>query len=196
MKRFVLMLAVVALACGPSAAAAKAPEGGRTLVLLETSKGNITLELYPEKAPISAANFLAYVKEGYFDGLIFHRVIKGFMIQGGGFTKDMRPKEPGRPPIRNEAGNGLKNERGTVAMARTNVVDSATAQFFINHATNDFLNHTDQSARGFGYAVFGKVVEGMDVVDRIANIPTGRFGMFQDVPKETVTIIKATVVGK
>jgi cyclophilin family peptidyl-prolyl cis-trans isomerase len=155
--------------------------------------GNIKVELYPDKAPISVKNFLAYVKEGHYDGLVFHRVIRGFMIQGGGFTPDMKEKRPAHPPIKNEAGNGLKNERGTVAMARTGVVDSATAQFFINVVNNDFLNHANDSPQGFGYAVFGKVIEGLDVVDKIRSVPTGKVKMFSDVPKEPVTILKATV---
>jgi cyclophilin family peptidyl-prolyl cis-trans isomerase len=138
-------------------------------------------------------NFLAYVKEGHYEGLVFHRVIRGFMIQGGGFTPDMKEKRPAHPPIKNEAGNGLKNERGTVAMARTGVVDSATAQFFINVVNNDFLNHANDSPQGFGYAVFGKVIEGLDIVDKIRSVPTGKVKMFSDVPKGPVTILKATV---
>ncbi|MCL5885237.1 MAG: peptidylprolyl isomerase [Deltaproteobacteria bacterium] len=158
--------------------------------------GNIKVELSPDKAPISVENFLQYVKEGHYDGLIFHRVIRGFMIQGGGFGKDMKEKRPAHPPIRNEAGNGLKNDRGTIAMARTGVVDSATAQFFINVVNNDFLNHANETPQGFGYAVFGKVIEGMDVVDKIRNVSTGNAGRFQDVPKDPVAILKASVVGE
>ncbi len=154
------------------------------MVVLETSKGDITIELYQDEAPISVENFLKYVDDGFFDGTIFHRVIPNFMIQGGGFTEDMNQK-PTRDAIKNEAKNGLKNERGTLAMARTSVVDSATSQFFINHADNDFLNN---SARDFGYAVFGKVVDGMDVVDAIAGVKTGRSGSHDDVPKEPVVI--------
>jgi cyclophilin family peptidyl-prolyl cis-trans isomerase len=169
-------------------------KGGNPVVLLETSMGNIKLELFPDKAPISAKNFLAYVNEGHYDGLIFHRVIRGFMIQGGGFTPDMKERRPAHPPIKNEAGNGVKNERGTLAMARTGVVDSATAQFFINVANNDFLNHKNETPQGFGYAVFGKVIEGMEVVDKIRGVPTGNVRMFQDVPKEPVTILKASAV--
>ena len=172
--------------------------------LIETSKGDITIELYPDKAPKTVENFLAYVREGYYDGTIFHRVIPDFMIQGGGLTEDMRQK-PTRPPIVNEATNGLKNERGTVAMARTREIDSATAQFFINvpeaHedqgdavADNAFLNHKSKSPRGFGYAVFGRVVEGMEVVDRIAQVPTTTVGPFRNVPREPVVIERATVV--
>ncbi|MBI5575834.1 MAG: peptidyl-prolyl cis-trans isomerase [Deltaproteobacteria bacterium] len=164
------------------------------MVLLETSMGNIKVELYPDKAPITVANFLSYVKEGHYDGLIFHRVIRDFMIQGGGFSQDMRERRPSRPPIKNEAGNGLKNDRGTIAMARTMVVDSATAQFFINVVNNDFLNHSNETPQGFGYAVFGKVIEGMDVVDKIRNVPIGRSGMFEHLPGKTVSINKAAVV--
>ncbi len=164
------------------------------MVLLETSMGNIKVELYPDKSPITVKNFLAYVKKGHYDGLVFHRVIRGFMIQGGGFTPDMKEQRPAHPPIKNEARNGLKNERGTIAMARTGVVDSATAQFFINVVNNDFLNYANDSPQGFGYAVFGKVIEGMDVVDKIRSVPTGNVRMFSDVPKEPVTILKASVV--
>jgi peptidyl-prolyl cis-trans isomerase A (cyclophilin A) len=187
---------VLAMLCGIVFGADTAPKGGNPVVLLETSKGKIKVELYPEKAPISVKNFLAYVKEGHYDGLIFHRVIRDFMIQGGGFTKEMKERHPAHPPIKNEAGNGLRNDRGTIAMARTGVIDSATAQFFINAVNNDFLNHVDETPRGFGYAVFGKVIEGMDVVDKIRDVPTGRVSMFQDVPRESVTILKATVVEK
>lgn len=164
------------------------------MVLLETSMGNIKVELYPDKAPITVKNFLAYVKEGHYDGLVFHRVIRGFMIQGGGFTPDMKEKRPAHPPIKNEAGNGLKNERGTIAMARTGVVDSATAQFFINVANNSFLNFTAPTPQGYGYAVFGKVVEGMDVVDKIKKVKTGNRAGHQDVPLEDVIITKAEIV--
>jgi len=194
--RRILFAAVLFLSCGFAFGADTAPKGGKPVVLLETSMGNIKVELDPGKAPISTKNFLSYVNEGYYDGLIFHRVIRNFMIQGGGFSKEMREKRPAHPPIKNEAGNGLPNDRGTIAMARTNVVDSATSQFFINVANNDFLNHVDDTPRGYGYAVFGRVIEGMDVVDKIQSVPTGRASMFQDVPKETVTIIKATVVEK
>jgi peptidyl-prolyl cis-trans isomerase A (cyclophilin A) len=166
-------------------------EGGNPMVLMSTSKGDIKIELYPDKAPITVGNFLGYVKDGFYDGTIFHRVIPGFMIQGGGFTPDMNQK-PTRDPIKNEADNGLKNNKGTITMARTNVVDSATSQFFINQASNDFLNH---GSRDFGYAVFGKVVEGMDVVDKIAAAKTGSVGMFQDVPEEAIVIKSVRVLG-
>ena len=164
------------------------------MVTLETSLGVIKVELYPDKAPVSVQNFLAYVKEGHYDGLIFHRVIRDFMIQGGGFTKEMKERGSKHPPIRNEADNGLSNDRGTLAMARTSVVDSATAQFFINVVNNDFLNHRSKTPQGYGYAVFGKVVEGMDVVDKIRAVPTGKAGRFQDVPLQPVTITKAAIV--
>lgn len=162
-------------------------------VLLDTSMGEIEIELNDERAPISAANFLRYVESGHYDGTIFHRVISSFMIQGGGMTADLREKRAGAP-IKNEAGNGLSNLRGTVAMARTSVVDSATAQFFINVRDNLFLNQKDTSAQGFGYAVFGKVTRGLDVVDKIRNVRTGRKGAYEDVPLEPVTIKSARVV--
>ena len=156
-------------------------------VILSTSMGEIELELNAEKAPLSVENFLAYVDKEHYDGTIFHRVIEGFMIQGGGFDTHMSQR-PVNKPIKNEADNGLKNERGTLAMARTQAVDSATSQWFINHADNAFLNH---GGRDFGYAVFGKVVNGMDVVDQIAQVPTGNYGMHQNVPSEQVIILKA-----
>lgn len=158
-------------------------------VVLHSNKGDIVIELDAEKAPNTVENFLSYVNEGFFDGTIFHRVIPGFMIQGGGFTADMQQKKT-HEPIQNEAENGLKNLRGTLAMARTNDPHSATAQFFINLTDNDFLNFKAASGSGWGYAVFGKVVSGMDVVDAIAKAPTGNKGMHQDVPKETVSIDK------
>src|SRR3990172_642127 len=193
--RIIFGIAVVlAMFRGAVFGADTAPKGGNPVVLLETSKGNIKVQLYPEKAAVSVKNFLAYVKEGHYDGLIFHRVIRGFMVQGGGFTKEMNECGSKRPPIRNEADNGLSNERGTLAMARTSVVDSATAQFFINVVNNDFLNHRAKTPQGYGYAVFGKITEGMDVVDKIRAVPTGNSGMFQDVPLQPVSIVKATMV--
>ncbi len=156
-------------------------------VVMETSEGNVTIELWAEKAPITVANFLRYVDEGFYDGTIFHRVIDNFMIQGGGFTAEMRQKQT-HSPIKNEASVELKNDRGTVAMARTQVVDSATSQFFINVKDNDFLNHRDKTPREFGYAVFGKVVEGMDVVDRIKMVKTKTVGPYGDVPEKPVLI--------
>ncbi len=159
-------------------------------VVLETSFGNITLELYHDKAPITVSNFLNYVESGFYNGTIFHRVIPGFMIQGGGFTADMEQK-PTQAPIKNEADNGLKNTKGTIAMARTQIVDSATSQFFINTVDNPFLDHRTKSPDGYGYCVFGHVIEGMDVVSRIENVKTHSLGYFNDVPVEPVTIISA-----
>ncbi|MGQ9672370.1 MAG: peptidylprolyl isomerase [Candidatus Aminicenantales bacterium] len=155
---------------------------------MKTSQGDITIELFPDKAPITVRNFLSYVDDRFYDGTIFHRVIKGFMIQGGGLTADFKEK-PSQPPIQNEATNGLKNERGTIAMARTPEIHSATCQFFINHVDNPFLNHRDNTAEGFGYAVFGRVVVGMEVVDRIASVRTGTIKGYADAPLETITIL-------
>ena len=157
------------------------------VVVMETNKGTIRIELWADKAPISVENFLRYSDSELYDGLIFHRVISGFMIQGGGFDADMVQLSP-YEPIKNEAKSDVPNDRGTLAMARTNVVDSATSQFFINLVDNDFLNHSNETASGFGYAVFGKVVEGMDVVDAIAGVATGRSGVYNDVPTEPVVI--------
>lgn len=169
-------------------------EAANPKVLMKTSKGDITIELFPDKAPVTVENFLAYVDANFYDGLIFHRVIKGFMIQGGGLTADLATRQA-RAPIKNEAGNGLKNTRGTIAMARTGEVDSATCQFFINHVDNDFLDHRDETAAGFGYCVFGKVVSGLDVVDAIATTPTMTVHGTKDVPRETVTIISIRRLG-
>ncbi|MBI4797899.1 MAG: peptidyl-prolyl cis-trans isomerase [Desulfarculus sp.] len=163
------------------------------MVKIETSLGEIEVELYEDKAPKSVANFLAYVKDGHYDGTIFHRVISGFMIQGGGFTADMKQK-PTKNPVENEADNGLKNEAYTLAMARTQDPHSASAQFFINVKNNDFLNHTSKTPQGWGYTVFGKVVKGQGVINKSKGVPTGSKGMFDDVPREAVTIIKAEVV--
>ena len=160
---------------------------------IETSMGTITVELDDAKAPVTVTNFIEYVKSGHYDGTIFHRVIDGFMIQGGGFTKDMNQKGT-RAPIKNEAANGLKNARGTLAMARTMVVDSATSQFFINLVDNDFLDYRGPDPRMFGYAVFGKVTDGMEVVDRIAKVKTGFTGPHQNVPEEPVVIRKVHLV--
>ena len=160
---------------------------------METSMGTITLELDDAKAPETVANFVQYAKDGHYDGTIFHRVIDGFMVQGGGFTKDMHQKAT-REPIRNEAMNGLKNLRGTIAMARTMVVDSATSQFFINLVDNSFLDFQNPTPQGFGYAVFGKVVDGMEVVDQIAKVKTGFSGPHQNVPEEAI-LIKKVVIG-
>lgn len=156
-------------------------------IIIETSEGAITAELDDEKAPVTVENFLSYVDAGHYDGTVFHRVIPNFMIQGGGMTPEMDPKATSAP-IKNEAGNGLTNQRGTLAMARTSVVDSATSQFFINTADNDFLNHRGETPDAFGYAVFGRVTEGMDVVDKIEKVKTGRKGHHDDVPVTPVVI--------
>ena len=164
-------------------------------VELHTNRGVIRAELDEEKAPKTVANFLSYVKAGHYDGTVFHRVIKGFMIQGGGFEPgEKMNQKPTKAPIDNEANNGLKNERGAIAMARTNDPHSATAQFFINTVDNDFLNHTSPTPQGWGYAVFGKVTEGMDVVDKIRSVRTGNRGFHQDVPMEDVIIESAEVI--
>ncbi len=171
-----------------------AKEGEKMIrVSIETNKGTIVAELDAEKAPVSAENFVSYAKKGNYNGTIFHRVIDGFMIQGGGFTQEMEMKKTD-PQIKNEADNGLKNTRGTLAMARTSVVDSATSQFFINLVDNGFLDHRDKSSQGYGYAVFGKVVEGMDVVDAIGKVKTGNARGFADVPLEPVVIENVSVV--
>lgn len=159
------------------------------IVLMKTSKGDITIELFEDKAPISVKNFLDYANEGFYNGTIFHRVIDGFMVQGGGFSSDMAQKQT-KAPIKNEATNGVKNGRGTLAMARTGVVDSATSQFFINVVDNPFLDY--QSPSNYGYAVFGKVIKGMDVVDKIKDVKTGTKGPHRDVPVEPVEIISVT----
>ncbi len=162
-------------------------------VKLTTTLGDIVIQLNTDKAPISSENFLTYVKEGFYNGTIFHRVIKGFMAQGGGFDTSFNQKAV-HAPIKNEADNGLSNTRGTLAMARTNVPDSATAQFFINYKDNAFLNHTSPTPNGWGYAVFGEVIEGMDVVDAMANQPTSNRGGHQDVPKTDIVIEKTEVI--
>jgi len=162
-------------------------------VKLTTSLGEIIIQFNPEKAPISSANFLTYVNEGFYNNTIFHRVIPGFMAQGGGFDTDFNQKAV-HDPIKNEADNGLPNKRGSIAMARTNVPDSATAQFFINYKDNASLNHTSPTPSGWGYAVFGEVIEGMDVVDAMAKQPTGNRGGHQDVPKTDIIVEKAEVI--
>ena len=164
-------------------------------VALDTNMGRIVIELNQEKAPATVANFIEYVKSGQYDGTIFHRVIDGFMIQGGGFDKDMRQK-PTRAPIQNEADNGLTNDAGTIAMARTSDPHSASAQFFINVKNNSFLNHTGKSTQGWGYAVFGRVVEGMDVVNKIKGVRTANFGGHGDVPTSPIVIEKAVLLGE
>ncbi len=165
-------------------------KASNTMIVLKTTKGDISIELFEKEAPVTTANFLAYVDSGFFKGTIFHRVMDGFMIQGGGFTKDMNQK-PTLAPIKNEAANGLKNARGTLAMARTSDPNSATAQFFINVVNNDFLDFRSPDPRGIGYCVFAKVVSGMDVVDAIKSVATGNRGMHQNVPVEAVEILDA-----
>ena len=165
-------------------------------VKMETTQGTVLIELYPEKAPVTVENFLRYAREGKYDGTIFHRVIKRFMNQGGGFKQDFTKVET-YPPIKNEADNGLKNTVGTIAMARTGDPHSATNQFFINTIDNPFLDHTSKTSRGWGYCVFGTVVDGMAVMNRISKVPTGAGGPFrQDVPQSEVTILKVTVIGE
>ncbi|SEO69884.1 peptidylprolyl isomerase [Aquisalimonas asiatica] len=185
------MVMAAALIMGMATAAAVADEsereGEQDMVIFKTNYGDITLELYPEDAPVTVENFLQYVDDGFYDGTIFHRVIPGFVIQGGGLDEDMQRLET-RAPIENEADNGLKNERGMLSMARTQDVNSATSQFFINLADNAFLDH---GVRDFGYAVFARVVDGMDVVDRIAEVPTGRQAGQADVPSETIKVEEA-----
>lgn len=162
-------------------------------LLMKTNIGEIKLELYPDKAPVTVENFVSYVKDNFFNGLIFHRVINGFMIQGGGFDENLRQKET-KAPIKIESDNGLKNDRGTIAMARTNDPNSATSQFFINLVDNNFLNFRSPDVTGYGYAVFGKVTDGMDVVDKIATVPTGSFGYMQDVPKYLIQIESVEII--
>ena len=168
-------------------------EKNMTLVTIQTSLGEIKLELNDEKAPITVENFKTIATSGYYEGTIFHRVINGFMVQGGGLTADMNNKSSETSPIQNEANNGLSNDRGTIAMARTGDPHSATSQFFINHKDNGFLNHTGENLQGWGYAVFGAVTEGMDVVDQIADVATGNVGPYQDVPLEVITIESVTI---
>ena len=164
-------------------------------VKMTTSYGEIVIELDKENAPITTENFLSYVESGFYNETVFHRVISGFMIQGGGHLADMTPKDEKLDPIQNEANNGLKNNRGTIAMARTANPHSASSQFFINHADNAFLNfRTNQVDEGWGYAVFGQVIEGMEVVDKIADVETGSVGPYQDVPVEAITVLKAEVI--
>lgn len=183
-------LVLVALCAAPAFAAAPV---ANPAVKLETSMGDIILRLDASKAPISVENFVNYVKAGHYDGTIFHRVIPNFMIQGGGMTPDMKDKPTGKP-IKNEATNGLKNQKYTVAMARTSDPNSATAQFFINTQDNPFLDYKSPTPQGWGYAVFGKVLKGQEVVDKIKAVATGKRGMHDDVPREAVIIKKATIV--
>ncbi len=192
-----LILSIL-LCCTPLMANATEPKKETKMtdtpnVVLTTSLGKITIKLNAEKAPVSSANFLTYVNEGFYNGTVFHRVIKGFMAQGGGFDTAFKQKTT-HDQIKNEANNGLKNTRGTLAMARTNDPNSATAQFFINYKDNSFLDHTSPTASGWGYAVFGEVVEGMDVVDKMADVPTGVRGGMPDAPQSDIVIEKAEVV--
>jgi len=185
-----LLFAALLLGVVSSAGAAGAAPAAHPKVALETSMGNIVIELYPDKAPKTVDNFLKYVKDGHYNNTVFHRVIAGFMVQGGGMGTDMKQKST-RPPIPNEADNGLTNDRGTVAMARTSDPNSASAQFFVNVVDNAFLNFKSKTPQGWGYTVFGKVVEGMDVADAIAKVKTGA----NDVPVQQVVLKKAHVVG-
>ena len=190
-----VLISTVLLAQGAQAQDAANPQEPQQkenpVVIIKTSKGDIKVELFEKEAPNTVKNFLQYVDDKFYGGTIFHRVIQGFMIQGGGFTKDFSQK-PTRAPVKNEAANGLKNKRGTLAMARTSDVDSATAQFFINVVDNDFLDFRAPNAQGFGYCVFGKVTEGLDIVDAIRSVKTGNHGMFQDVPVEAIEILEVT----
>ena len=186
------LTAAVVFFAGPLCARIQA-QAANPKVLIKTSRGDITLELFKDKAPLTVGNFLSYVNDKFYEGTIFHRVIKGFMIQGGGLTEDMHEKAS-KPPIKNEAGNGVKNKRGTIAMARSTVVNSATCQFFINLVDNGNLNHKDDSDQGFGYCVFGRVLEGMNVVDAIAELPTGSKLGYSDVPWQPITILSVTLL--
>jgi len=191
-----LCLTLMVVACnGDSIDKGFLRDQNNPVVRMETSKGSIYIELYQKEAPLSVENFLEYTQEGYYDNTIFHRVIDGFMIQGGGFEAGMKQKKV-KNPISNEAENGLVNDRGTIAMARTNEVHSATSQFFINVGNNVSLNHKGDDPRTFGYAVFGKVIKGMDIVDLIRVVPTTRKGYFADVPKEDVVIKTVKVLKK
>ena len=187
MKQILLAVLILAIIAGTSMGQESAVSNPQ--VVMETSKGEIVLELYPDKAPLTVKNFLDYVDAGFYNGTIFHRVIPGFMLQGGGFSQDMQ-KKPTLTPVKNEAYNGLKNDRGTIAMARTQDPHSASSQFFINTVDNAFLNYKGQTTAGWGYAVFGKVIKGMEVVDAISKVETGVQGRFRDVPKTPVVIIK------
>ncbi len=187
MKQILLAVLMLAIIAGTSMGQESAVSNPQ--VVMETSKGDIVLELYPDKAPLTVKNFLDYIDAGFYSGTVFHRVIPGFMLQGGGFSRDMQKKST-LIPVKNEAFNGLKNDRGTIAMARTQDPHSASSQFFINTVDNAFLNHKSQTTAGWGYAVFGKVIKGMEVVDAISKVQTGTQGRFRDVPKTPVEIIK------
>lgn len=187
MKQILLAVLILAIIAGTSMGQESAVSNPQ--VVMETSKGEIVLELYPDKAPLTVKNFLDYIDAGFYSGTVFHRVIPGFMLQGGGFSRDMQKKST-LMPVKNEAFNGLKNDRGTIAMARTQDPHSASSQFFINTVDNAFLNYKSQTTAGWGYAVFGKVIKGMEVVDAISKVQTGTQGRFRDVPKTPVEIIK------
>jgi len=191
--RSIILSLMLSLITTLSFATEKTMTDTQTKIKLTTSAGDIIIQLNSDKAPLSSANFLTYVNEGFYNGTIFHRVIPGFMAQGGGFDTSFKQKSV-HDPIKNEADNGLLNNRCTVAMARTNDPDSATAQFFINYKDNDFLNHRSKNTSGWGYAVFAEVIEGMEVVDAMATQPTGNRGGHQDVPKTDIVIEKAEVV--
>ena len=184
---------VLGMVCVVTAASAVAKEGGNPVVIVKTSQGDIKIELDKAKAPVTVDNFLVYVNDKFYDGTVFHRVIPAFMIQGGGFDKDMKQKTT-KAPIKNEAGNGLKNLNGTIAMARTSDPNSATAQFFINTKDNAFLDHRNETAQGYGYAVFGKVVDGIDVVKKIEQVQTSTKGPHENVPVTAVVIESVRVV--
>jgi len=190
---FILALLIAAAVPAGSRADQTEKPAANPRVVIKTNLGDITIELYPDKAPITVKSFLGYVEKKFYDGTIFHRVMSGFMIQGGGFMPDMTQKQTG-PPIKNEAKNGLKNEKYTIAMARTGIIDSATSQFFLNVVDNKGLDHSDDTPRGFGYAVFGKVVEGMDVVDKIKAVKTTTKGMHENVPVKPVVISKIRII--
>jgi cyclophilin family peptidyl-prolyl cis-trans isomerase len=202
-RPYLPLVAMLAFAIGAVTAGCTMADDGKPqnpndpIVLMSTSLGDVKIELYKDKAPATVANFLSYVNDKAYDGTIFHRVIPHFMIQGGGFTPDMKQK-PTKAAIKNEAGNGLKNDFGTIAMARTSDVHSATAQFFINTKDNDFLNHKDETIQGYGYCVFGKVIEGSKVLQKIEAVQTDTKGMYEDVPVEPVVIksIKVVSAGK
>jgi peptidyl-prolyl cis-trans isomerase B (cyclophilin B) len=190
-----LLVAVLSCAVAMTLGSEANAAGKNPQVKLATTMGDIVLELYPDKAPATVANFLQYVKDGFYNGTVFHRVINGFMIQGGGMDANLKQKAT-RAPIKNEADNGLKNEPYTIAMARTSDPNSATSQFFINVANNQALNHRDKTPAGWGYAVFGRVIQGKDVVDKIKAVPTSTQGRYENVPTTPVTITKATIVSQ
>lgn len=186
MKRVIMLICAVAMLS--AGCASLSGKGAKTMILIETSKGTMKAELWADKAPKTVANFLKYVDSGYYDGLVFHRIINGFMIQGGGFDLRMQKKET-RDPVKNEARSDVPNERGTLSMARTGEVDSGTSQFFVNHVDNVALDHKDKTVQGYGYCVFGKLVDGYDVLDAIAGVETGVIGPYRDIPLQPVVIM-------